>query len=94
MFTHTLQELLENKLLVVILSGAFFSSFHWGWNREGIGFGLLTLFLGFAFSTLFLQSPNVILLGVTHGILATLYYFVVSEENILDKRLSNKHRLL
>jgi len=86
-FTHTLHELIDNPALVVIFSSVFYSSFHWGWDAKGIKFGFLTLFGGVVWSILFLTSPNVLLLGVSHAVLASLYYFIVYEHNIFEKRL-------
>lgn len=87
-FTHTLNELLADRSLVVIFSSIFYSSFHWGWDAKGIKFGILTLFGGVVMTLLFLESPNIILLGIAHAVMASLYYFLVYEGDILEKRLS------
>jgi len=86
-FTHTINKLVDEKILVILFSSVFFSSFHWGWDSKGIKFGLMTLFGGIVMSTLFLTSPNIYVLGITHGILASFYYFIVYEGNILEKRI-------
>ena len=70
----------------------FYSSFHWSWDAKGIKFGLLTLFGGIVWSILFLTSPNIILLGISHAILASLYYFIVYEGNILRNRIIFKKK--
>lgn len=89
-FTHTLNKLIQEKILVILFSAVFFSSFHWGWDSKGIKFGILTLFGGVTMATLYLISPNVYLLGIVHGILASLYYFVVYEGNIARKENPRK----
>ena len=86
-FTHTINKLVDEKILVILFSAVFFSSFHWGWDSKGIKFGLMTLFGGVVMSTLFLVSPNIYVLGIAHGILASFYYFIVYEGNILEKRI-------
>jgi len=91
-FTHSLQAVLKNPALVVIFSSVFYSSFHWGWDAKGIKFGFLTLFGGVVWSILFLTSPNVLLLGASHAVLASLYYFMVYEHNILEERLVFWHK--
>lgn len=83
-----MQEVLNNTTLSVIFSSIFYSSFHWTWDAEGIKFGLLTLFGGTVWSILFLASPNVFLLGFSHAILASLFYFMIQEGNTLEKRIS------
>ncbi len=85
-FTHTLKELLNNNVLVVIFSGVFYSAFHWDWRAKELTFGFLTLFAGVVWAILFLSSPNIILLGVSHAILASLYYFIVHKDNVLKER--------
>lgn len=89
-FTHTLNSLLGDRTLTIIFSSVFYSSFHWGWDAKGIKFGLLTLFAGAVWSLLFLSSPNVIPLGLSHAVLASIYYFMVREDNVLERRLSLK----
>ncbi|MEW6610492.1 MAG: hypothetical protein AB1352_02615 [Patescibacteria group bacterium] len=91
-FAHSLQVLLKNPTLAVIFSSVFYSSFHWGWDAKGIRFGFLTLFGGVVWSILFLTSPNVFLLGASHAVLASLYYFMVYERNILEERLIFWHK--
>lgn len=86
-FTHTISKLIDEKILVILFSSVFFSSFHWGWDSKGIKFGLMTLFGGIVMSTLYLMSPNIYVLGIVHGILASFYYFIVYERNILEKRI-------
>ena len=86
-FTHTLNGLLEDRTLTIIFSSVFYSSFHWGWDVKGIKFGLLTLFAGAVWSLLFLSGSNVIMLGLSHAVLASIYYFVVYEDNVLEERL-------
>ena len=87
-FTHSLYGLLGSKLPVVVISGIFFASFHWG---RGLRFGLMALVAGSVMAYLFLAGPNVILLGVSHAILASVYYYFVDERDTLDNRLSLKH---
>lgn len=87
-FTQTLSKVVDNKSLVVIFSSIFYSSFHWGWGPEGIRFGLLTLFAGVVWAILFLTSPNIYLLGFSHALLASIYYFMVRGDDILNVRLS------
>jgi membrane protease YdiL (CAAX protease family) len=87
-FTHSLYGILGSRLPVVVISGIFFASFHWG---RGVRFGLMTLVAGSVMAYLFLTSPNVILLGVSHAILASVYYYFVDERDTLDNRLSLKH---
>ncbi|MFA4873594.1 MAG: CPBP family glutamic-type intramembrane protease [Patescibacteria group bacterium] len=86
-FTSSLNELFDNQTLVVIFSSVYYSSFHWGWDAKGIKFGFLTLLSGMVWSILFLTSPNILLLGASHAVLASLYYFIVYEHNILEERL-------
>ena len=86
-FTHTINKLVDEKILVILFSAVFFSSFHWGWDSKGIKFGLMTIFGGVVMSTLFLINPNIYILGIAHGILASFYYFIVYEGNILEKRI-------
>ena len=85
-FTHTLKELLNNTVLTVIFSGVFYSAFHWDWRAEELTFGFLTLLAGVVWAILFLSSPNIILLGISHAILASLYYFIVHKDNVLKRR--------
>ncbi len=87
-FTHSLYGILGSKLPVVVISGIFFASFHWG---KGVRFGLMTLVAGSVMAYLFLASPNVILLGVSHAILASVYYYFVNESDTLDNRFSLKN---
>ena len=89
-FTDTLRYLVDDVSLVIIFSSVFYSSFHWNWDAKGIRFGLITLMSGVVWSVLYLKSPNIFLLGLSHGILASLYYFIVYEDNILRKKLSFK----
>jgi len=86
-FTHTINKLVDEKILVILFSSVFFSSFHWGWDSKGIKFGLMTIFGGVVMSTLFLINPNIYILGIAHGILASFYYFIIYEGNILEKRI-------
>lgn len=86
-FTDTVSKLVDEELLVILFSSVFFSSFHWGWDFKGIRFGLMTLFGGVVMATLYLNSPNIYVLGIVHGILASFYYFIVYENNILEKRI-------
>lgn len=87
--THTLSELLNNIVLVVIFSGVFFSAFHWDWKAKGLTFGFFTLLTGVVWAILFLNSPNIILLGVSQAILGSLYYFVVYRGNVLEDRVDS-----
>lgn len=91
-FTDTLSRILDSQSLVIIFSSVFYSSFHWGWGSKGLMFGLQTLFVGIVWSTLFLTSPNIFILGATHAVLASTYYFIVREENILEKRFNLRKR--
>jgi len=84
--THTLNELLDNTVLAVIFSGVFYSAFHWDWKLKGFTFGFLTLLAGVVWAILFLNSPNIILLGASHAILGSLYYFVAYKGDILEER--------
>ncbi len=84
--THTLNDLLNNTVLVVIFSAIFFSSFHWNWRAKELRFGFLTLLAGVVWAILFLSSPNVFLLGASHAILASLYYFITNKDDVLKKQ--------
>lgn len=88
--TDTLSKLIGNKSLVVVFSSIIYASFHWGWGIKKITFGFLTLIAGIVWSILFLSSPNIYLLGLSHAVLASLYYFRVRADNILESRLSIK----
>ncbi len=90
-FTHSLNTLLGNQVLAVLLSGIFFASFHLKKGTRGIRFGIMALLGGFVMSYLFLSSPNIILLGVSHAFLASGYYFWVNDENNLERRLKLEH---
>jgi hypothetical protein len=87
-FTHTLYGLIGSKVPVVIVSAVFFATFHWG---KGVQFGLMSFVAGVVMASLFLVSPNIILLGVGHAILAGFYYYWVNKEDTLEKRFSLKH---
>ena len=89
-FTHTLNRVLEDKTLVIIFSSVFFSTFHWSWSPYGIKFGMLTLLAGVVNSLLYLSGTSIIILGFGHALIASLYYFIIYENNILEKRLSLK----
>lgn len=91
-FAHTLAEVISDKSLVVIFSTLFYSSFHWGWETRQIRLGFLTLFAGAIWTMIYLKSPNIYLLGVSHALLASLYYFIVYPYDILGDRLSIKGR--
>jgi len=84
--THTLGELLGSTALVVIFSGIFYSAFHWDWELKGFTFGFLTLIAGSVWAMLFLTNPNIFLLGISHAILGSLYYFIVYKGNILEEQ--------
>lgn len=84
--THTLKELLNSTVLAIIFSGVFYSAFHWDWELKGFTFGFFTLLAGVVWAILFLNSPNIFLLGVSHAILGSLYYFVVYKGNILEEQ--------
>jgi len=90
-FTHSLNILLGNKALSVVLSGIFFAAFHWKAGIKGIKFGVMALVGGVVLSYLFLSSPNIILLGISHALLASAYYFWINDENNLERRLVLQH---
>lgn len=90
-FTHTLSQLVDDRSLVVIFSTLFYSSFHWGWETRQIKLGFMTLFAGAVWTMVYLRSPNIYLLAVSQGILASLYYFIVYPYDILGERLSLKN---
>jgi len=90
-FTHSLNTLLGNKVLAILLSGIFFATFHLREGTRGIRFGVMAFVGGVVMSYLFLTSPNIILLGVSHAILASGYYFWVNDENNLERRLKLEH---
>lgn len=87
-FTHTLSQIINDRNLVITFSTLFYSSFHWSWEVSQIRLGFLTLIAGAVWSTVFLGSPNIYLLGVSHAFLASIYYYLVNPGNILEKRLS------
>lgn len=87
-FTDTLNRLLGSANLVIIYSSVFYASYHFGWDSKGLIFGLQALFAGIVWANLFLISPNIYVLGFTHAVLASTYYFLVGEEDILEKRLN------
>lgn len=87
--THTLKELLDSTVITIIFSAIFYSAFHWDLELKGFTFGFLTLVAGVVWAALFLNSPNIILLGASHAILASLYYFVVHKGNVVEERLDS-----
>lgn len=90
-FAYSLNNVLGNKPLTALFSGIFFSFFHWRAGTAGICFGLMALVAGIFFSYLFLTSPNIILLGLAHAFLASIYYFFVADSDTLERRLSRAH---
>lgn len=89
-FADTLSQVVSDKSLVIIFSTLFYSSFHWGWETRQIKLGFMTLFAGAVWTTIYLNSPNIYLLGISHALLASLYYFIVYPYDILGDRLSLK----
>lgn len=89
-FAHTLSQIIEDRGLVVIFSTIFYSSFHWGWETRQIKLGFMTLFAGAVWTILYLKSPNIYLLALSHALLASLYYYLVYPYDILKQRLSLK----
>ena len=86
--TSTINNLIENTNIVVISSGLFFALFHWGWGSKSIRFGILSFIAGVVWAILFLKSPNILLLGASHAVLAGFYYSLVYEGNILQKKFT------
>lgn len=91
-FTHTVSQLVSDRNLVVVFSTLFYSSFHWGWETRQIRLGFMTIFAGAVWAMLYLQSPNIYLLAISHAFAASLYYYVVFPYDILSRRLSIKGR--
>jgi hypothetical protein len=86
--TDTRSKVVGDHNLTILFSSIIYASFHWGWGIKKITFGFLTLIAGIVWSTLYLKSPNIYLLGLSHAILASIYYFRVRVDNILQSRLS------
>lgn len=91
-FLDTLQYLLKNTILSVILSSLFFKFFH---RKKYFGrLANLTFFGNLVYATTYMLYGNILPLAISHAIIGTLYYSWIHEQDALSTRLKHKIKWL
>jgi hypothetical protein len=76
-----------HPVAVVILASACFSIVH----TPNIALMLLTFGAGLVWCSIFLQIPNLLALGLSHAVLATLTYFLLPESWMFRNRIGAQY---
>ena len=86
-FFETVYSLLDNAVIVVFVSAAFYAVFHW--KLKQIRFLIVTFLAGLFWSAFYVMYGNLIWLGVSHGILGTVTFLWYFDGDILRKTIKN-----
>jgi membrane protease YdiL (CAAX protease family) len=76
-----LQKLFRNMHLVIFINAVFFASIHAG-NPPLVPAAFVA---GLCWSYMFVMAPNIITLGISHGFLAVLYYYLLLARDIASE---------
>jgi len=84
-FLETIYSITKSFFPAIIISAFYYSLFHLRESTKRFFFG--TLALGIIYSTIYLLYGNLIWLGISHGILGTIYYVYYFKEKILENKI-------
>ncbi len=85
-FHNSINHLLNNQILSVLLTSIFFIAFHIDKKHHYRLLKIITIPAIF-WTIMFAIQPNVIILGISHGILASLYYIFEFKKNIIKQEV-------
>ncbi|KYK24582.1 hypothetical protein AYK26_03325 [Euryarchaeota archaeon SM23-78] len=85
-FHNSINNLLNNQILSVFLTSLFILAFHIDKKHYFSKQFKLMIFPAIFWSIMFAIQPNVILLGTSHGILASVYYIFIHGKNIIKEK--------